>query len=138
MELLDVCDTNSLKRPVMCQPALSLLNLDALGDIMYACLREEIAVAPYPILQSGLLTGKYLKSQTAPKGSRKAEHPSWVPDMSAEQEAKLEAVRKFCEKGDVPMTTHAIRFVLDQPSVVSAIVGVKSKAQVAFAVDCVE
>ena len=138
MELLAVCDANGLRRPVMSQPALSLMNLDAIGDNMYVCVNEDIAVAPYRILQSGLLTGKYLRNAPAPKGSRKAEHPAWVPDMSEEQENRLEAVRQVCEMSDVPMTTHAIRFVLAQPSVASAIVGVKTQAQIAFAADCVE
>jgi len=137
VDLLKVCDENGLKRPVMCQPALSMLNLDSLHDVMYVCAREGIGIVPYRILQSGFLTGKYFGDKPAPKGTRKFEQPSWAPDLPLELADSLEAIRDICTKINVPMTNYAIEFVLRQAGVVSAIVGVKNKEQIDMAAECV-
>ncbi len=135
VKLLKACDDNGLIRPVMCQPALSLLNIDAVADIMYVCAREQIALVPYRVLQSGLLTGKYKQGQTPPEGSRKQEQPEWVPDMTQKQAQALERIREVCSTIGTSMTRYALDFVLKQAGVVSAIVGVKNTAQIDMAVD---
>ena len=135
VQLLKACDENGLIRPVMCQPALSMLNTDAIADIMHVCAREWIALAPYRVLQSGLLTGKYRQGQQAPQGSRKQEQPGWVPQMTEEQQSVLEGIRGVCEALGVSMTRYAIDFVLRQAGVVCAIVGVKSAAQIDMAIE---
>jgi aryl-alcohol dehydrogenase-like predicted oxidoreductase len=132
--LLSACDANHLIRPVMCQPPLSLLDTESMGDIIYVCQREEIAVVPYKILCGGLLSGKYLPNLPAPAGSRRSEQPSWLPDLPPAAMEKLEAVRGICTKIDLPMTDYAIGFVLHQQNVVSAIVGVKNEAQIDMAI----
>ena len=138
MALLAACDTNHLKRPVMCQPPLSLLDTDSMSDIIYVCQREEIAVVPYKILCGGLLSGKYLPNQPAPEGSRRSEQPSWLPDLPPAAMEKLEAIRGICAKAGVPMTRYAIEFVLRQQNVVSAIIGVKNAGQIDMAIDAAE
>ena len=134
-QLLKACDENGLTRPVMCQPALSLLNVDAIADIMYVCAREQVALVPYRVLQSGLLTGKYKQGQQAPQGSRKQEQPGWMPDMTKKEAQALESIREVCSTIGTSMTRYALDFVLRQAGVVSAIVGVKYKEQIDMAVD---
>ena len=134
-QLLKACDENGLIRPVMCQPALSLLNVDAVADVMYVCSRERIALVPYRVLQSGLLTGKYKQGQQAPKGSRKQEQPGWVPDVTHREAEELEMIREVCGKIGTSMTRYALDFVLKQAGVVSAILGVKNKEQIDMAVE---
>lgn len=135
LDLLDTCDNNRLQRPVLCQPPLSMLNLESIWDIIYVCNREGISITPYKILAGGLLSGKYSKDNPVPEGSRKSEQPGWIPDLSDELSVKLESIRETCAKCRIPMTNYAIRFVLDQPGVVSAIVGVKSKEQIDRAIE---
>ena len=129
-ELLETADANNLPRPVICQPPLSVLKQDALRDIIPLCENENIAVAPYQVLQGGLLTGKYRRGQEVPPDSRKAEKKEWVWDLSDEIFDKLEEIEKKAEQEDLSMIQYAIRWVLDQPAVISVIVGVKRQSQI--------
>ena len=128
--LLKAADGLNSPRPVICQPALSMLKTEALEDILPLCKRENIAVVPYQILQGGLLTGKYRRGFAAPAGSRGQEKSDWVWDMDDALYTKLEELEgKAAEKG-LSMTSYAIRWTLEQPAVVSALVGVKRPAQI--------
>ena len=137
LDLLRACDENNFTRPVLCQPPLSLINLDSLCDIINICSIEGISVVPYKILHGGLLTGKYQKGRPAPLNSRKKEQPNWLPDLPQELNDRLDEIRKTCEGLNVPMTQYAIRFALNQPNVVSAIVGVKNEAQIDAALNSI-
>ncbi len=133
-ELLNIADANSLPRPVMCQPPLSILKQDALSDIIPLCDKERIAVCPYQILQGGLLTGKYKRNSELPANSRKAEMDNWVWDLNEELFDELERIEKEASAENITMLQYAIRWVLKQPAVVSAIVGVKNKKQIDMAI----
>lgn len=135
--LIKAADDNGLPRPVMCQPPLSILKQEALGDIIHYCDKEKISVVPYQILQGGLLTGKYKRGHEAPAGSRKAEKPDWVWDMDDKLYDKLEDIEKMASEAGITMTQFAINWSLQQPTVVSAIVGVKTKEQIDEAVNAV-
>ena len=129
-ELLWVADANNLPRPVICQPALSLLKQDALEDMLPLCAREQIAVSPYQILQGGLLTGKYKRGQNVPSGSRKDEKEGWVWELTDEIYDKLEEYAIEAEKNKISMLQYSIQWILKQEAVVSALIGVKNKKQI--------
>lgn len=133
-ELLRAADACNAPRPVMCQPPLSLLKQDALAELVPFCREEQIAVVPYQILQGGLLSGKYRRGQSAPEGSRQREKPDWVWDMDDALFDRLEAIEAEAASRCLTMTQYAIRWTLEQPAVVSAIVGVKNAGQIDDAV----
>ena len=132
--LLDCADENGLPRPVVCQPPLSLLRRDALDELLPLCRREHIAVIPYQIYQGGLLTGKYRRGEQAPEGSRAQEKPDWVMALTDQLFDSLEGFAREAEARGLTMTQYALRWTLEQPAVVSAIVGVKSERQIDDAV----
>ncbi len=136
-ELISVADDNNLPRPVICQPGFSYLKQEALDDVVPLCQKENIAVAPYQVLQGGLLTGKYKRGGEIPQDSRKTEHPAWVWDFTDEIFDELDKFEELAKSEGVSMTQMAIRWVLQQPAVVSAIVGVKNKRQIDEAVAAV-
>ena len=133
-ELLEVADTNNLPRPVICQPPLSLLKQDVLTDLVPLCQKENIAVAPYQILQGGLLTGKYKRSAQLPDDSRKAQQNVWVWELTDELFDKLEAIEKQADDAGLSMTEFAIGWTLNCPAIVSVIIGVKKISQIDQAV----
>ena len=133
-ELLTIADENKLPRPVVCQPPLSLLRQDVTKDLLPLCEQQQIAVVPYQILQGGLLTGKYRRGQPLPENSRKKEKNSWVWDLTDEVFDRLEEIERQAKKNGISMTQYAIRWVLSQQAVVSAIVGVKRIEQLEEAV----
>ncbi len=132
--LLKAADQNFLPRPVICQPPLSLLKQEALEKLIPLCAKEQIAVTPYQVLQGGLLTGKYKKDAPIPNDSRKAEKAGWVWELDDALLDRMEAIRKEAEAEQVSMTQYAIRWILAQPGVVSAIIGVKNTSQLEEAV----
>ena len=79
MEVLATCDAQGWPRPVMHQPAFSLLNRDAEEELLPLCQAEGLAVAPYQVYQGGLLTGKYKAGAAPPPGSRATES-SWLDE----------------------------------------------------------
>jgi aryl-alcohol dehydrogenase-like predicted oxidoreductase len=135
--LLAAADENNLPRPVVCQPPLSLLKQDALSELIPLCAAEDLAVIPYQIYQGGLLTGKYKRGMEPPKGSRAAEKPAWLAAPDEALYDKLEAIEASAKARGISMSAYALRWVLEQPAVVSAIVGVKSERHVDDAVSAV-
>ena len=128
--LLAAADANRLPRPVVCQPPLSLLRQDALGELIPLCAAEDLAVIPYQIYQGGLLTGKYRRGAEPPKGSRAEEKPAWLATPDGALFDRLEEIEADAKAHGIPMSAYALRWTLEQPAVVSAIVGVKSERQV--------
>ena len=129
-QLLNCADAAGLPRPVICQPPLSLLKDGAREHLLPLCQREGIAVVPYQIYQGGLLTGKYRRGVALPTGSRAAEMPGWMMTMDDALYDKLEAYAAEADKQGITMAQYALRWVLDQPAVISALVGVKTTAQI--------
>ena len=127
--LLAAADENNLPRPVVCQPPLSMLKQDALTELIPLCAAEDIAVIPYQIYQGGLLTGKYQRGMEPPQGSRAAEKPAWLASPDEALYDKLEAIEAGAKALGLSMSGYALRWTLEQPAVVSAIVGVKSERQ---------
>ncbi len=124
-ELLQTADANSLPRPVILQPAYSLLHRDIEKDVLPLCLKEGIAVAPYQVLQSGLLTGKYRRGRPLPVGSRKAEAEDWVAELTDELFDQIEQIERQARDKGRTLLEHAILSVLETPTIVSAVLGVK-------------
>jgi len=136
--LLKAADENRLPRPVILQPPYSLLKRDIEEDLLPLCAKERIAVAPYQVLQGGLLTGKYRRAEPLPEGSRKAEKNEWVWELTDELFNKLEAIEAEAGSKGRAMTEHAVLSVLEQPAVVSAILGVKRTDQLQALIRIVE
>jgi L-glyceraldehyde 3-phosphate reductase len=130
-QLLHVCDDNGWRRPVALQPPYSLLKRDIEADILPLCTRERIAVIPYQVLQGGLLTGKYRRGEPAPADSRQLEKPAWIPELTDTMHQHLEAIAAEAQAQGRTMMQHALTTLLEQPGVVSLIVGVKRIEQLA-------
>ncbi len=149
-ELLEIADENDLPRPVVVQPFFNLLNPESTLEFPYPglekmefrvqdellplCEREQIGVVPYRILNSGVLTGKYRRGQEPPAGSRASEKPSWLPELTDELFDRLEEIEQAATAQGLTMVQYAIRWVLEQPAVVAAIVGVKRTEQLEEAI----
>lgn len=130
-DLLAVADAGGLPRPVVHQPPYSLLKRDIEQDLLPLCRKEQIAVVPYQVLQGGLLTGKYHRGQPVPRDSRKAEQSGWVWDLSDDLFNRLETIEAEAKNKGRTLLEHALQSVLDQPTVASAVVGIKRAEQLA-------
>lgn len=136
-EILRVADENNLPRPVIHQPDMSLLKPELTQDLLPLCAREQIAVAPYRVIASGLLTGKYHRGTPPPADSRKVEKEGWMLEFNDELFDKLEKIDADAKAEGATMMQYALRWMLRQPAVVSNIIGVKRTDQIDDAVEAV-
>ena len=124
-ELLSVCDSNGWQRPVAVQPACSLLNHSSLTDLLSLCAAERLAVIPYRVLEGGLLTGKYKPGAPIPPGTRQAEKPEWLLALTEELFTHLSMLEAEAHQKGRTLFQHALLALLEDPSIVSLIIGVK-------------
>ena len=133
-EIMQLCDARRWPRPVVSQPPLSWLKRDALTDDIPVCREFELAVTPYQPLQGGLLTAKYRRGQPVPGDSRAAES-KWLDQPDDAFFDQLEEFETEAREAGIQPAQYAVRWVLDQPGIVAAVIGVKSIDQLQFLSD---
>jgi len=130
-----VSERRNRERFVCEQPPYSILVRGIERAVLPTCARYGIGVIPWSPLAGGLLTGRYRKGQPAPEGSRLArgfgsQHQN--PRQQRAHEARLDAVEdllKIADDAGVSLTHLAHAFVLEHPSVTSAIIGPRTMEQ---------
>ena len=141
-ELLRVADNNSLPHPVIHQPSYSLLKRDAESELLPLCAREGIAVAPYWVLQGGLLTGKYRRGHAPPSDSRQVEKPQWFglseTDEIDDVLAQIEEIEAQARTLGRSLLEHTLKTTLEQPGTVSLVLGSKRIDQVELLIKAIE
>jgi len=127
-ELIGAAGNNGLAKPVLYQPHLSILQQDSLTDGIDVCVRENIGVMPYRVLQGGLLSGIYRRGEAPPKGSRAADS-NWLT-LDDETLIKIEEIETIAKADNMTLIEYAMSWAMTRPAVVSFIVGFKSKEQI--------
>ena len=135
--VLRTCDENGWRRPVALQPPYSLLKRDIEQDILPLCQQENLAVIPYQVLQGGLLSGKYQPGAPLPPDSRQVEKPEWTMALNDELFERLARIEAEAKTKDRTLLQQALLALLEQPSVVSLIIGVKLISQLEAALQAV-
>jgi aryl-alcohol dehydrogenase-like predicted oxidoreductase len=100
------------------------------AEIIPYCRRHGIAVVTYSTIAQGILTGKFPRHPRFEPGDQRAntvhfEESVWPHVYEAVEELKLLAAEI-----DRPLAHLAVRWVLHQPAINTAIVGANSPAQV--------
>jgi len=129
--MLKICDDHGFPRPVVSQPQFSWLNREADQQHLPPCRAAGIAVTPYRVLESGLLTGKYQRGQPLPADSRAAEENcNWLSEPDETVYDRLETFEAEAAKAKLTPSQYALKWVLDQPGVTSCVVGAKRIDQI--------
>jgi len=114
---------------VSVQNELSLIQREAMPDVLPECAARELAFLPYFPLASGLLTGKYRRGQEPPAETRASNR--WGPQMFTEKNLKLvEKLIAFAQSRNHTLLDLAFAWLLAQPSVASVIAGARRVEQV--------
>ncbi len=132
METLWISDSKGLARFEAYQPQYSLVVRDIEEELVPACELKGLGMVVWSPLAGGYLSGKYQPGQLRVEGTRSAENwglPSrfFHPNHETILTELLSVSR---ELGREPAQV-AIRWVLEQPMVSSAIVGARSAEQLA-------
>jgi aryl-alcohol dehydrogenase-like predicted oxidoreductase len=109
------------------QPELSLLEPQAVDDLLPYCREYGIGVITHGSLARGLLTGKFNTSSRFT--DLRADDPRFKGEAFLQNLAFIERLRPIAERVGCTMSQLALRWVIQQDGVSSAIAGVKRPSQ---------
>lgn len=98
-------------------------------DMMEVCARHRLHIVAYNVLAQGLLTGKYTESSRFPPDDRRSRLPLFQGQRYRDALARVAQIREEAISEKLTAAQYAIRWILRQPGVASAIVGIKSVQQ---------
>lgn len=121
---------NGWSRFISLQPPYSALNRAIENEVLPLCAEEGLGIIVYNPLAGGFLTGKYVRGQTPPSGTR-------LGDMTVYQgrymtETALDIVDRFVEAAQARGVTPAqlaLAWVMAEPRVTCPIIGARSLEQ---------
>lgn len=131
MDALWTADSKGLARFECYQPQYSLVVRDIEQEIVPVCETKGLGVVVWSPLAGGYLTGKYQPGEAQAQGSRSEE--GWAFPLRyfhPEHPAILATLLEVAAELGRPPAQVALRWVLDQGFVTSAIVGARSVAQI--------
>lgn len=114
---------------VSLQPEYSLLQRRIEPEVAPFCLKHEIGIIAYSPLASGVLTGKYGKDTRFQDWRGKGILGEFTGEAFARNVAKVERLKTLAESIGKPCGLVALNWVIRQPGITSALVGVKNPAQ---------
>ena len=127
-------DERGYSRFVSSQPQYSALWRVIEAEVVPLSQREGIGQIVWSPMAQGVLTGKYLPGKKAPAGSRATDKKSgaamisrWMKDDVLEA---VQLLKPIAESVDLSMSQLALAWVLQNPSVSSAIMGATKPAQI--------
>ncbi len=127
MEALWISDSKDWARFVAYQPQYSLVVRDIEQEIVPVCELKGLGIVAWSPLAGGFLTGKYQPGERTVEGTRSDEgwaYPAqYFADNADESLAVLLTVAKELDRSPAQV---ALRWVLQQPAVTSAIVGART------------
>jgi aryl-alcohol dehydrogenase-like predicted oxidoreductase len=107
------------------QPKFSLFHREVERDLLPFCAEQGIGVVAYSPLASGLLGGNYTAEKTFPEGDWRAGDPDFTGEGLRRNVDKVERLREIAQRFGKTMPQLAVAWVLSNPAVTSAIVGVR-------------
>jgi len=131
---LKIQDERGYNRFVSSQPQYSALWRVIEAEVVPLSQREGIGQIVWSPMAQGVLTGKYLPGKKAPAGSRATDKKSgaamisrWMKDDVL---GAVQLLKPIAESVDLSMSQLALAWVLQNPSVSSAIMGATKPAQI--------
>jgi aryl-alcohol dehydrogenase-like predicted oxidoreductase len=111
-------------RPALVQNAYSLLDRDDEAELLPFCAGHGIDYVPFGPLAGGWLTGKYVRGEAYPEGSRMTMRPEgYAHHVSDRVFDGLDRLAAEARARGVDMATLAFAWVLSHPQVAGAVCG---------------
>jgi aryl-alcohol dehydrogenase-like predicted oxidoreductase len=130
MEALSISEARNLYRFECYQPQYSLVVRDIEQELIPLCEYKGLGVVVWSPLAGGFLTGKYKPGERVVEGTRSEEEWAYPQRYFASNADEILAVllEVAAELGRNPAQV-AVRWVLEQPAITSAIVGARTVDQ---------
>ena len=110
------------------QPRYSMMDREVESELAPFCESYGVGILPYYPLANGFLTGKYVRGQTAPEGTRLADNDRGM--FTDENFDMLERLEGFCAERGHTVLELAFAWLLANPNVSSVIAGATKAGQV--------
>lgn len=107
------------------QPPYSMFNRDVEAEVLPFCRESGIGVVAYSPLASGLLGGRYTTAQTFESSDWRSRDPNFTGEGLRRNLEIVEHLRVIAARFDKTVPQLAVAWVLANPAVTSAIVGVR-------------
>jgi aryl-alcohol dehydrogenase-like predicted oxidoreductase len=98
-------------------------------DIIPWCAEHDVAVVTYSSIAQGILTGKFPREPKFKEGDQRPGTVLFAPENWPYVYEGVEQLKALCAECGRSLTHLAIRWVLEQPGIVSELVGARDAAQ---------
>ena len=116
-----------LARIDVIQPEYSLLHRGIEKEIAAYCGERSIGIMSYSSLAKGILTGAYHNGKARIKETDfRKKRRLFLPEHLEKEQELIDVVQQIAESKEVSMAEIALRWLLDQPAMTSAIVGTQN------------
>ncbi len=130
MDALWISDGKNLARFECYQPQYSLVVRDIEQEIVPLCEAKGLGVVVWSPLAGGFLSGKYQPGQRMATGARSQEGWAYPQQyFAANADESLRMLLDIAQQLGRSPAQVALRWVLDQPGITSAIIGARTVAQ---------
>ena len=114
---------------VVLQNLYNLLDQDIEESLLPQCERWGLGMMTHTSLAMGLLSGKYASHSTFPKAEVLSRSKYLQTERKDDVFEEIEAVRRVAARVGVSESEVAIRWILENPSITSALVGMRTAEQ---------
>lgn len=130
MEAVWISDSKNLARFECYQPQYSLVVRDIEQEIIPVCQLKGLGVVVWSPLAGGFLTGKYPPGQRTVEGTRSEEGWAYPQTyFAANADETLRVLLEVSQQLGCSAAQVALRWVLEQPAITSAIIGARTVEQ---------
>jgi len=127
-EAIWIAKTKDLESFASIQPRYSIMDRVIEQEMIPLCSQYGVGILPYYPLANGFLTGKYKRSQEAPKGTRLSEDDRGM--FTGNNFDLLEKLEQFCIERKHSVLELAFSWLLAKPEISSVIAGATKVEQV--------
>ena len=129
-DALWISDTHNLARFECFQPQYSLVVRDIEQELVPLCLEKGLGIVVWSPLAGGFLSGKYKPWESILQGTRSEEDWAYPQRyFAANADDTLSALLTVAEELERSPAATALRWILEQPGLTSAIVGARTVDQ---------
>lgn len=139
-EALWTSEKLGLEEFVCVQPLYNIVNRDVEVELLPFCEKYGVGVVPYSPLARGVLSGKYLRGEKPPKGSRAARQDRRMLQTELRDESFdiAQELKPLADAHGKTLTQFALAWVLANPTITSVIIGPRTMEQLEDNLGCLD
>ena len=130
MDSLAISEKNGWERFATLQAKYNLVSRGLERELTRVCANKGVGILPWSPLEGGFLSGKYVRDDSAPEGSRLAKWGDAMSSLDNDRSWKIiDAVKAVAGELDATPAQVSLAWLLRQPSVSSVIFGARKMSQ---------